>query len=77
MDARGALRGVGTRAGAEPRVLVIGYLLGTDRARPRNLAARLEDLGYVEGQNLRFELRYAPQEQHEEPRLQAGFFFCA
>lgn len=37
---------------------VIGLLLHIPDYRPRNLLARLKELGYVEGRNLRIELRY-------------------
>ena len=43
------------------RVRVVGYLMMTASGRPRTLAAHLKELGYVEGRNLRFELRHVPE----------------
>lgn len=46
---------------AQDRTRVVGYLLEGE-GRPRRLAASLAELGYVEGKNLRFELRSYPRD---------------
>ena len=47
-------------AAAQERVRIVGYLLEGE-GYPRRLSAKLAELGYVEGRNLRFEVRRVPQ----------------
>src|SRR5215468_7386380 len=71
-----SLLGVPLVAAAQPptHVYRIGYLLGTTREREPFLEAFLEEmrtLGYVEGQNLVMEYRYAEEQFERLPTLAA------
>jgi putative tryptophan/tyrosine transport system substrate-binding protein len=58
------------------KVLRIGYLSNTgpatDSARAEGIRLALRDLGYIEGQNIAFEYRYAEGKRDREPELAAG-----
>ena len=57
------------------KVLLIGYLSSTDRARESTRAEAirlaLRALGYIEGQNIAIEYRYAEGKRHRIPELAA------
>jgi putative ABC transport system substrate-binding protein len=57
------------------KVFRIGYLAGnnasTDSARSKAIRLSLRELGYVEGQNLTIEYRYAKEKQDRNPKLAA------
>ena len=58
-------------ARAQGAMRVVGYLLEGD-GHPRRLSARLAEHGYVEGRNLRFEIRRAPVSAPAEVRDKAA-----
>ena len=75
-DRRGFLAGIAAASLslpliAEDRIRVVGYLLEGE-GRPRRLAASLAELGYVEGKNLRFEIRGYPKDPRPEQIDQAA-----
>ena len=57
------------------KVFRIGYLSATDRAtdapRSEGIRRALRELGYIEGQNIAFEYRYAERKQDRAPELAA------
>ena len=60
------------------RISTIGYLGVTDARQwaegpGRDFKEGLRDLGYIEGKNLRFELRFAAGNEIASPRLQANW----
>ena len=72
-----AVMGVGARAEAQQpkKVSRLGYLSNTDAAtdspRAEGIRLALRDLGYIEGQNIAIEYRYAEGKVDRAPELAA------
>src|SRR6266478_5859380 len=67
--------GVTAEAQQPKKVFRIGYLAATDRAtdapRSEGIRRALRELGYIEGQNIAIEYRYAGGKQDRNPELAA------